>query len=368
MMRRRSFKFLSRCLRTPPYLILFVSTECWNHCKHCWYNERWMEKNLHCPPLTIDELSRIADSIPSLRFLSLTGGEAFLRDDIVEIVGLFAGKTRLHRYEIPTSGFEPERIASLSRSMLESNKHLPFRVDISIDGAEETHDSIRRNRGSHARALRTVRELLRLKKDFAWFDVGIITTLSSENQHEVERIGALVSEINPEGEWMVNITRGLPRTPGVDVVDMEQYRRAHFIIEERMNEGSGGGHSGHWSAKWLSAKNAVRREVILEILAGSSDTGCCAAGTLAGVIYSDGTVMPCEMLDRSIGNLRDYDYDLAALWNSHAADEIRDSIRLSKCSCTHECFLSVSLLANPRYWPRIVRERIKLLRSSRRRP
>ena len=362
-MKRMSLKLLSRCLKTPPYLILFVSSKCWNNCSHCWYNDRWKEKNLSHPPLTFDELSKIADSISSIRFLSLTGGEAFLRDDIVAVTNLFARKTRLHRYEIPTSGFEPERIASLTEAILDSNKGIPFRVDVSIDGTEETHDSIRKNKGSHSRALQTVRELLRIKRACTWFDVGIITTLSILNQHEIGRISELVSEINPEGEWMVNITRGLPRDPGVEAVDIERYRQAHLLIEKRISDGRYRGHSGHGSAKWLSAKNAVRRNVILEILSGRDDIGNCAAGSLAGVIYSDGTVTPCEILERPIGNLRDYDYDLAALWNSPAADEIRDSISRSKCSCTHECFLSVSLLANPQYWPGIVRERLRLLKS-----
>ncbi|MBN2070071.1 MAG: radical SAM protein [Candidatus Krumholzibacteriota bacterium] len=361
-MKERSLRLFSRLMKTLPYLILFVSSDCWNHCRHCWYNEKWKERHLKDAPLRFDELSKIADSIPSLRFLSLTGGEAFLRDDIVEITNLFAKKTKLHRYEIPSSGFEPERIASLTSAILDSNGQIPFRVDISIDGTEETHDIIRGRKGSHERALRTVNELLTLKKKYAWFDVGIITTLSRSNQNEIGRIGELAARINPGGEWMVNITRGEARDRDVEGVNLERYREAHLAIEESTTSGRHAGHSGHRWAKWLSAKNAVRRELILGILSGEKSVGLCAAGSLAGVIYSDGTVSPCETLTEPIGNIRDYDLDLAAAWNSPAAGRVRRSIADSRCSCTHECFLSVSLLVNPRYWPRIAWQRARLLR------
>ncbi len=351
---------MSRIVRTPPYIILFVSDRCWNRCRHCWYNERWKANNLAAESMTFDELSRLADSIDRIRFLSLTGGEAFLRDDIVEITELFTRKTRIDRYEIPTSGFDTDLVVSTTERILRTNGHVPFRVDVSLDGTRETHDGIRNTPGGCASALRTVRGLRALQERYAHFDLGIITTLSAFNHHEIDAIGALVEEVHPDGEWMINIVRGDPREPVAAAVDIERYRAGHDLIEDRIRKGRYRGHRGHRYAGWLSAKNAVRRRAIMRILSGECRGGGCAAGALAGVIYTDGSVMPCEMLDRSFGNLREHDYNLAELWNSPAADEIREWIQDSRCVCTHECFLSVSLLIQPRYWPGIVHERVKL--------
>src|SRR5216683_153868 len=229
---------LSRALRTPQYIILFVSDSCWMKCSHCWFNEDWKAQNLtgkrkkagplqaidgddredliktnavDYERLSFDELERMAESIDMITFLTITGGEAFVRKDIVEITEMFAKKTRLFRYQIPTSGFVTDLIVTKTERMLQVNSTIPFRVDVSLDGTEETHDRIRNMAGSFQRVLTTVRELNKLKRKYAHFDVGIISTISKQNQHEVEAMSKIAAEANPDGEWMVNITR---RTQG----------------------------------------------------------------------------------------------------------------------------------------------------------
>lgn len=351
---------LARVLRAPPYVILFISDQCWMRCSHCWYSEEWKEKHLTRSELSFDELEKLARSIPRLAFLSLTGGEAFRREDVVEIGKLFGRETRLARYQIPTSGFMPDLIVSRTEQLLAANPRIPFRVDVSLDGTHATHEAIRKAKGGYERALETIRALNRIKQTCAYFDVGVITTVSRQNQQEIAAIGAVVEAVHPGGEWMVNITRGDPRDPGSIEVDVEHYWQAHEIIEARIRAGRYRGHTGHFTASWLSAKNATRRKVIRSIVEGHEPGGGCAAGSLGGVIFNDGQVGACELLERTIGNIRDYDYDLPRLWNSPAAVDLRNWIQDTKCQCTQECFLSMSLLIQPRHWPGIVRERWKL--------
>jgi MoaA/NifB/PqqE/SkfB family radical SAM enzyme len=356
-------KALARGLRTPPYLILFLSDSCWMRCSHCWFNEEWKDANLKSKRLEFDEISRLADSIDRLLFLSMTGGEAFARPDVVEISTLFAKKTRLARYQIPTSGFKPELIVDRAERMLVANRDIPFRVDVSVDGMEDTHEEIRRIEGGFGRAMETIRGLNRLKARYSYFDVGVITTISGKNQHQVQEIAEHIAKVNPDGEWMVNITRGEVRDRAAKDVDVENYFEAHRLIRDRIESGAYAGHQGHTTASWLSAKNATRRKIIRRVLEGGCRTGGCAAGSLGGVIYSDGTVKPCELLDDELGNLRDHDYDLGAIWNSSAADASRDWIQDTRCTCTQECFLSVSMLIQPQHWPDIVRERMRLAKG-----
>jgi len=196
----------------------------------------------------------------------------------------------------------------------------------------------------------------------------VITTISTHNQHQVEEIAKVVEQVNPDGEWMVNITRGETRDPRAIDVDLASYELAHRLIERRIAEGRYRGHTGHLTASWLSAKNATRRKVIRDTVAGRIRGGGCAAGALGGVIYSDGAVHACELLDDPLGNIRDFDYDLAALWNARAADDVRAWIQDTACQCTQECFLSVSLLIQPNRWPDIVRERMRLQRFAAKSP
>lgn len=352
---------LSQVFRTPQYLILFVTDKCWVHCKHCWYTEEWKQENLKKKMLAFDEMEKIAESMDRMYFLSITGGEAFMRNDIVELVNMFARKTKLHRYQIPTSGFATDQIIQKTEAMLRNNPRIPFRVDVSLDGLEDTHDFIRNRPGTFKNATATIKALNKLKQKHAHFDVGVITTISHTNQHEVEDIAKLVFEINKDNEWMVNIARGDTRDEHAKEVDIENYYKAHRIIEQRNKENGYKGHQGHFTAAWLSAKNATRRKIIKDVLEKKYRGGGCAAGSLGGVIYADGSVFPCELLDESFGNIRDFDFDLQKMWNSKRGNEIRKLIQDTKCKCTQECFLSVSILMQPRHWSDLVKERIKLL-------
>ena len=361
--------YLARALRTPPYLILFVTDVCWMRCRHCWFNEAWKGHKLDgAAPLSFEEYERLAESIGRIAFLSLTGGEAFVRDDIVDLTEMFRRKTKLARYQIPTSGYRTDRIVRLAEEALRRNPDTPFRVDVSLDGVGEVHDRVRRVQGGYERACATIEALGGLKRRYAHFDVGVITTLSRSNQDTVDEIGAVVERLNPDGEWMVNLTRGDTRDPTAVAVRPEVYRRAHALIARRVASGRYQGHRGHLTAGWLSAKNAARREVTLDIVEGRRRAAGCAAGALGGVIFSQGDVYPCELLDAPLGNLRDFDHDLARLWDGPRAREVRARIQQTRCQCTQECFLSVSMLIQPGVWPSIVRERIKLAHSRHPRP
>jgi MoaA/NifB/PqqE/SkfB family radical SAM enzyme len=354
---------LARTLRTPQYLILFVSDRCWMRCAHCWFNESWKERELTRPPLAFEEYEKLARSIKQLYFLSLTGGEAFHRDDIVELATMFRKTCRLGRYQIPTSGYKTTRIVEAAERLLLANPHTPFRVDVSLDGVQAVHNGIRRIHDGFERAVETIKALNGLKRRYAHFDVGIITTISRTNQATVREIAAFVEEIHPDGEWMVNIARGGGRDPTATEVDPAAYRLAHDLIEARIARGAYKGHGGHWAAKWLSAKNAARRDIIFEIINGQRQGGGCAAGSLGGVVYSDGSVKVCEMLDAPLGNLRDFDYDLARIWAGAAARRMRHDIQATGCQCTQECFLSVSMLIQPDAWRRMTGARRRLARG-----
>jgi len=352
---------LARIVGTPPYLIVFVSDTCWMQCRHCWFHTAWKAEHLRPIRLDVGDYERMARSIERIAFLSITGGEAFSNPELLPIVSAFVRGTRVARYAIPTSGYRTETVVQLAEKLLQAHRGLPFRVDVSLDGMRDTHDRIRNVAGAFDRAWGTIRALNDLRKHHACFDVGVITTISRENQDEVRELADWVETIHPEGEWMVNLVRGEARDDSLKNVDLSAYRLAHEIIRKRTDGGRARGHRGHIGSSWLSAKNAVRREIILDIANGHRSGGGCAAGALGGVIHTDGSVWACEMEHDKIGDLQDFGFDLRALWASPAAHALRNRIQETRCQCTQECFLSVSVLIQPSCWPRIVRERLRLL-------
>ena len=84
----------------------------------------------------------------------------------------------------------------------------------------------------------------------------------------------------------------------------------------------------------------------------------CYSGNLSGVMYPEGQVYPCEILDEKhkIGNIRDFDLDFKKLWLSQKAKDEVDYIRKSKCFCTHECFNTVNIHFNPKFYPKVIKK------------
>ncbi|MCL2113677.1 MAG: radical SAM protein [Streptococcaceae bacterium] len=67
---------------TPPYLIGFKITEnCNQYCKHCWAGKNSIDMNLVDIKLAFDKISELSP----LHF-TITGGEAFVREDVFEII------------------------------------------------------------------------------------------------------------------------------------------------------------------------------------------------------------------------------------------------------------------------------------------
>jgi hypothetical protein len=98
---------------------------------------------------------------------------------------------------------------------------------------------------------------------------------------------------------MINITRGKARDSASEEIKLDNYIKAHTIIRNRNKSHTYKGHSGHMSAKWLTAKNSVRRNTIIKICENKHKGGGCSAGSLGGVIFNDGSVYPCELINLS---------------------------------------------------------------------
>ena len=83
----------------------------------------------------------------------------------------------------------------------------------------------------------------------------------------------------------------------------------------------------------------------------------CYSANLSGVMYPEGQVYPCEILDKShmIGNIRDFKLNFRDLWLSSKAKDEVNFIRKTKCFCTHECFNSVNILFNPKFYPKLIK-------------
>jgi radical SAM protein with 4Fe4S-binding SPASM domain len=107
-------------------------------------------------------------------------------------------------------------------------------------------------------------------------------------------------------------------------------------------------------SEFVNAKNLYSRKLIGRVVRENRQLIPCYAGSLAGVMLANGDVYPCELLEEPMGNVREHEYRIDRLWTSERAAQVRKAV--DGCFCTHECFISVNCLFNPRILAKLTKD------------
>jgi MoaA/NifB/PqqE/SkfB family radical SAM enzyme len=171
-----------------PLSVLFeVTHRCNLGCEHCYLTEGPVGRPRPASDeLSLDEIRTILDDLAEAgtMFLTLSGGEVFMRRDFLAIVA--AARERAFSVTVFTTGtlLNPETAAELA------DLH-PLSVEVSVYSARpEVHDRVTRIPGSHERSLRALR-LLRERGVI----ILIKSPLMSVNAGELDDIVALAQEL-----------------------------------------------------------------------------------------------------------------------------------------------------------------------------
>ena len=351
----RYLPFLRRGLRRrgpPLHLTLFVTGVCNARCRHCFH---WKEVEQGVSGPSLEQVTRLADSaarMGPLLWVSFGGGEPFLRKDLPELATAF-GRHGLRHLAIPTNGLvEPTQHRTVD-AILDSNPDLFLSVSVSFDGPPDVHDSIRQVPGGHARSMASVRAYREQAEGRGNLGVGIIVTVTSENQHLLAaHLEELVDELRPDNVT-INLARGTAMEPELLNVDVARYREV-VAAKARLVASGAIPYFDFPAARLAVARDQLMYEHVARVSEGDSSQYLpCTAGTLSAVIFEDGSVHPCEILGQAIGNLADTDWDLQRVWNAPAADTLRRTIRDTHCTCTWECAVADNVLFGPKNWPRL---------------
>lgn len=348
--------------RGPPlHLTLFVTGRCNARCRHCFH---WKEVAEGVAGPSLDKVQRLADSAATmgpLLWVSFGGGEPFLRRDLADLARAF-GRHGLRHLAIPTNGLCEDRQHEVVARILAENPDLYLSVGVSFDGPPDVHDSIRQVPGGHARSRDSVRALKRQAAEIGGgrLGVGILVTLTSENQHVLAaHLEQLVDELAPDNVTL-NLARGTAMQTHLLEVDPAHYAELVATKRRLMDEGRLP-YFDFPMARLAVARDRLMYEHVERVARGDRSQHLpCTAGSLSAVVFENGSVHPCEILGREIGNLEQHDWDLARLWNAPAADELREEIEATRCACTWECAQADNVLFNPRRWAALSAESLRV--------
>jgi len=319
-----------------PYKLTFsVTNRCNYRCRTCGI---WRKKALG--ELSLEEIQTFFRKNGRFSWVHLTGGEIFLRPDIVEIAAaIVAQSPDFLMLNFPTNGYLTDRIVAAVRSIAALRPARLF-ITVSTDGDEAVNDDIRGVKGGWRRQIETFRQL----RGIPGVNAALGMTLSPFNLTEFPRaFAAAQAELPGLGyrDFHVNIVHASAYYGDAEVdlttldrgalgEQIERYRRLRGL---RLDPTS--------LLEW-----AYLRRVASYLRTGRTPLPCLA---LQASCYMDptGNVHPCSMWDRPLGNIRDHDYDLGKIWDAPASLEVVREIREQRCPhCWTPCEAYQSLLGN----------------------
>jgi MoaA/NifB/PqqE/SkfB family radical SAM enzyme len=331
-----------RRLQTPESIVFFVTDRCQMRCGFCFVRESLNREN---PQLSIPEIRCLAMSLKNPARISLTGGEPFLRKDIDEICSVFnaCGKTR--GISISTNGFLTATIRNTLIRTLQANGSGYLKIQVSIDALGEKHDCLRGCPGAFENAAATLRMLRALQKTYRNLQVEIASLVNACLMEDIKEFVAYFQDLRMPIKFCIMRTSGfgrfglaekdesrLPPLEAYIVPSREQLERFYCRVKE-LNACS--------SYKFWTLFQQKKFEHTLAVLKTEKKSMPCYAGTADAVIYGNGDVAFCENT-KARGNLRDYNFDLAALWRStRENDFLKEGIK--RCACIHGCNIITSM-------------------------
>ncbi|MDE1762263.1 MAG: radical SAM protein [Candidatus Micrarchaeota archaeon] len=312
---RSNFSRLDR-----PYKLNFAITMwCQSRCMTC---NIWQLRPKG--ELTIDEIREFARKNTSFRWIGLTGGEPFLRSDIVEIVKAFKENSKgLYLLTMPTNSLcNQETVVKKLAQILELG--IPkVVITLSLDGHRELHDKVRGVQGNYDKVISMYKALTELRKTHKNLSFVFGYTISKINEGQFQRTYDEVKREIPQityNDFHINVAQ-LSNNYYHNTDDSIVADRGIALGElENIFKNS--------SAEITPMKIIERqflRGLIEFVRTGEAPRKC---RSLDASLFMDnmGNIYPSIMWDRKVANLREIGYDLSKVWNGEDASQIRSII------------------------------------------
>ena len=172
-----------------PYKFNFAITSACNAlCKTCNIGRAFRQNpQIIKDDLRIDEIDKIFQSLPnSIVWLSLSGGEPFLRKDLVAICQIAVKRIpSLSLISIPTNGLLEKDIIRGIKAILQ----LPIKnifLNFSLDGPSDIHNYLRGVPNAFSKTWKTYQKTLAISQKDSRLHVNIETTISRYNINLLE--------------------------------------------------------------------------------------------------------------------------------------------------------------------------------------
>ena len=339
---------------TPIYVIFFVTSFCNARCKMC-FNWKNIEEADREQELKLEEIKKIFSNFSRIQQLTLSGGEPYLRDDLPQILEFISKKNDVQMITIPTNGILSDKIFEKTKDILNRiKKDTHLRISLSVEGVEESHDEIVQVKGAFKKIQDTYRKLQSLAGSYKNLNTDISLCCSVFNKKDFKNLIKYCNECFRGCSIEPILARGNTRDKFSKEVSRSEYRE---ILDYFYKLKGTKKDNKPFSYVIDTLERIVNRQVI-QIMKTKKMPGRCYAYSKMIVLQSNADVFPCEYLDKKLGNLRDYNYDIKKILNQKDNRDVEKFIQLGNCFCTWECALTNNIVCNLKSYPRFFKELI----------
>ena len=262
-----------------------ITEVCNYRCKHC-YQDSYLYDGVDYPGM-LDFYKKLEDFV--LHFndgkkrlsahINFTGGEPFMKTGLLDLLEVVK-RNRVFSYGILSNGF------LLPESDLLRLKSLnPRFIQISLDGSESIHDSIR-GIGSFKEVVKAIKAYNALK-----IPVLLSFTANAQNYQSFSEVVRIARKYNVYKLWT---DRYLPSGSNDDLTLNSAQVKDFFenILREQKSK-----LASRFSKTIISSSRS------LQFLVTGGQPYSCSAGSTLLAILSNGDILPCRRLPIKIGNL-----------------------------------------------------------------
>lgn len=311
-------------INLPIDCVLAVTYRCNSRCTMC---DIWKLKDT--PELELEYYKKLPSTLCDI---NVSGGEPFLRQDIVDLGRILYETCPKARIVISTNGYLTDLIKEKMRDIL---KYVPNAgVGISIDGIGEMHDKIRGIPGGFNLATRTVKVL---REELGMKNLRLAFTVSKQNVDHLSRVYDLSRELGVQFTMALAQSsefffggKQVEESPDINVLK----KQFSYVIRQELQS---------WQPKrWA-------RAYFTKSLLDFAITGKQALPSRAGkdFFFLDpfGKVYPSVVHNAIMGNIHEKNFE--EIWNSPEAETARAKVREAEQDVWMICTARTAIKKHP---------------------
>jgi MoaA/NifB/PqqE/SkfB family radical SAM enzyme len=268
----------------------------------------------------------------------LTGGEPFVRRDLLEISQIAQRRLKPLMLHVTTNGFLTDRVVNYCE---QRDRRVPLQMLVSIDGVGEKHNHVRGSTQAWNMVLETIRTLAPRQKALG-LRLGVNQTIvDAEGAEHCRQLREILRPMgihnNVVMAYDMSATYNTQRDVDLAPTEVGQFSTFGEFTDQNLRELLDQVENDVKSLPWGErlAKRYYLRGIRNRLLEkrGTPNPKCVALNAHLR-IFPNGDIPTCQFNSRVVGNLREQSF--REIWESVVATEQRDWVK--RCpGCWAEC-------------------------------